>query len=157
MTLGDLIVTPDDDTTSGTINRGFGRLALNALIVGVFGALLYFGIHLFLDRQWTVSYFPIVLALMLIPFADHSSALRERVGLSLIMPFALGRLALFVILYFQMFHFHWFEAVFNDKGSGPLGLIVSAILGIAIGGYIGFRIVRRVGFFPNKTAGRPTI
>jgi hypothetical protein len=130
---------------------GFGRLTLNAVIVSLFGALLYLGIRLFLDRQWAVSFLPVALALTLIPFADHSSSLRERVGVSLIMPFALGGLALFVVVYFQMFHFHWFEAIFNDKGSGEFGLVVSAFLGIAVGGYLGYRIVRLSGIFANAT------
>lgn len=135
---------------------GIGRLALNAVIVCVFCSLLYLGIRLFLDRQWTVSFLPVALALMLIPFADHSSTVRERVGASLVMPFALGGLALFVVLYFQMFYFRWFEAIFNDKGLGPFGLIVSAFLGIALGGYVGYRIVRLSGIFANTSAGRPT-
>lgn len=136
---------------------GFGRLALNAVIVCAFGSLLYFGIHLFLDRQWAVSFLPVTLALMLIPFVDHSSSLRERVGVSLIMPFALSGLVLFVVLYFQLFHFDWFKAIFNGKGSGPFGLVISVFLGIAAGGYVGYWVIRRSDFFTNARAGRPTI
>ena len=149
-------MSPNLASTQVKSKYRFGRLALNVFIIGAFGALLYFGIRLFLDRQWMVSFVPATLALMLIPFADHSSGLRERVGLSLIMPFALGGLAVFVILYFQMFSFHWFEAIFNGKGSGPIGLIVSAFLGIAVGGFVGFRIIRRSGLFRNVNTGRPT-
>lgn len=149
-------MSPNHGSTDGRRKYRFGRLVLNVFIIGAFGALLYLGIRLFLNRQWTVSFFPVAFALMIIPFADHSSALRERVGVSLIMPFALGGLTGFVLLYFQMFNFHWFEAIFNGKGSGPFGLIVFAIFGSAVGGFIGVRIVRLSGLFPDANSGRPT-
>jgi hypothetical protein len=41
----------------------------------------------------------------------------------------------------QMFRFTWFENVFNSKDTGPLGLILFALLGLVVGGIMGWRLI----------------
>lgn len=54
------------------------------------------------------------------------------------MPLCVGCSALFAVGYFTMFRFDWFERIFNDKGTGPFGLIMSVALGFAAGGLSGW-------------------
>ncbi len=46
--------------------------------------------------------------------------------MSLAAVFAFVGLVGFIALYFLMFQLAWFEAIFNDKGAGEFGLILSA-------------------------------
>ena len=80
---------------------------------------------------------------MCIPFADHRSNLRERFKWSLMMPFVVGGVAVFAMLYLQMFRLAWFESIFNGKDSGPMGMILFALTGFAAGAYSGWRLVSR--------------
>ena len=126
-----------------TFRQRAGRLTVSTVVIIAFTGLGYAAIRLFLARYWLMSGVTMSVSLMCIPLADHSTSVRERIIVSLIMPFAVAGLAGFVVLYFQMFHFAWFESIFNDKGSGPFGLIVSAISGLAAGGFAGWWILGR--------------
>jgi hypothetical protein len=117
--------------------------------VVAFLALGYLAIIQFLQRNWLISFVVGSGAWMCIPFADHSAPVRERFVGSLVAPFAMGGLACFVLLYFQMFRFAWFEAVFNNDGTGPIGLIFSAITGLGAGGFIGWRVLSYAGWTPT--------
>lgn len=117
-----------------------------AVVVLAFFALGCIAIQRFLNREWMIALLAASASLMCIPWVDQTSQARERLAVSLVMPFAMAGLACTVLLYFQMFSFAWFEAIFNDKGSGPIGLMVSAITGLAAGGCMGWRLLRQVGW-----------
>ncbi len=117
------------------------RFIASSFIVMAFVFIGYSGIKLFLERQWLTSFFAVSFALMLIPMVDHTSTMRQRLAVSFVMPFALAGLASFVLIYFSMFRFPWFESVFNSKDTGPLGLIVFALFGLVVGGIAGWRLI----------------
>jgi hypothetical protein len=119
--------------------------AVSAVMVIAFLSLGYIALRQFLNHQWMLSFVAASASLMCIPLVDHTHSFRERCLASLTIPFAMGGFACFVLLYFAMFQFAWFEAIFNGKGSGPLGLIVSALAGLVAGGIVGWRILKYVG------------
>ncbi|QDT50270.1 Ankyrin repeats (3 copies) [Symmachiella dynata] len=121
------------------------RYAFSIVVVAVFLGAGYFGLRQFFDGHWFMAFVAVSISLMSLPLVDHTSSLRDRIFASLIMPFALGGLASFVMLYFQMFHFAWFEAIFNSKAAGPFGLIVFAIVGLIAGGYLGVCVLEFLG------------
>lgn len=69
--------------------------------------------------------------------------------MSLAAVFAFMGLVEFVALYFLMFQLDWFEAIFNDKGAGEFGLILSALGGLAVGGIVGARIATKIFEWPR--------
>jgi hypothetical protein len=46
--------------------------------------------------------------------------------------------------YFALFSLQWFERVFNNKASGPLGLAIFLFVFAGIGGYVGYGCVRLI-------------
>jgi hypothetical protein len=80
---------------------------------------------------------------------------RERIALALTVPyFVAGGVAGFFV-YLAMFSLPWFEAIFNDKGSGPLGLLLFvcgfSVAGVLAGGWVlerAFHLRRRQGTAP---------
>jgi hypothetical protein len=81
---------------------------------------------------------------MCIPWVDHTASIRERATMSLAAVFAFVGLVGFIALYFLMFQLAWFEAIFNDKGAGEFGLILSALGGLAGGGIVGARVATKI-------------
>ncbi len=113
------------------IARGLFNLAVVvAFTFAVSGAIWLF----YNGYPWHVA--ATTLALFMVAAFCAGNSMRERIVLSLCMPFlALGGLIGFKV-YFAMFTFSWFEAVFNSKDSGPLGLILF-VCGFAVATAIG--------------------
>jgi hypothetical protein len=81
-------------------------------------------------------------------------SLRERVVLALVVPsFVAGGVAGFFI-YFAAFSFRWFEALYNDKGSGPLGLVLF-VCGFAVAGGLAAGWVLERAFGIRRRPGTP--
>jgi hypothetical protein len=99
-------------------------------------------------REFLFAGTSLAIALVSIPFVTDEP-LRIRIAASFVMLFAVLGLFLGGIAYFCMFHFKWWDAIFNNKGSGPLGLIFFAFIFSAAGFYCGFRLVRLTGFTRN--------
>lgn len=137
---------PPDHRCSTPIT--IGQRVLHCVVTGIaflaFFSLGYLAIRHILDRNWVVSLLTASASLMCIPFVDQTSTLRQRFSASLIMPFAVAGLAGFILLYFGMFQLAWFERIFNDKGLGPIGLIVSALIGFGAGALVGWCVVQRI-------------
>lgn len=81
---------------------------------------------------------------MCIPWVDHKASIRERATVSIAAVFAFAGLVGFIFLYFLMFRWAWFEAIFNDKGAGEGGLILSAFGGLTVGGIVGVSIAKKL-------------
>ena len=138
------VSSADHDSPSSVTNTlatRMKRFATSSLVVMGFAFLGYSGIKLFLEKQWLISFFAVSSALMLIPMVDHTSTLRQRLAASFVMLFAISGLASFVLIYFSMFQFPWFESFFNSKDTGPLGLILFALFGLFVGGFAGWRLI----------------
>lgn len=145
-------------TTTPGVPLTMRQRALSAVVVVAFLTLGYVALRQFLSHRWMLSFVAASASLMCIPLVDHTHSFRERCLASFVMPFAMGGLAFFVSLYFMMFQFAWFEAIFNDKGSGPLGLIVTALVGLVAGGIVGWRIVKCVKIgYPADTINSSSI
>lgn len=127
------------------------RHALSTVVVVAFLAIGYIAIRQLFDGHLFVAFMAGSASLMCIPLVDHTSDFRQRLFASCLMPFAMAGLALFVMLYFKLFRIAWFERLFNDKGSGPVGMIFFALTGMVAGGYIGWRILTILGW---REAGR---
>ncbi len=117
------------------------RFLTSTLVVFAFASIGCLGIAQVQEKRFLIAYVAVSIALMLIPIADHTSTLRQRLLVSLVMPFALAGLAVFVWIYFLMFRFSWFERVFNSKDTGPVGMILFALAGLASGGIMGWRLI----------------
>ena len=127
--------------TASSIKKRVAKLLASVAILATFFGFGYWAFMLASDRRWVFAAFALCISLMAIPFAAFDAPLQERIESSLVMPFVLAGLVLSILAYFQMFRFGWFESLFNDKGAGPLGLIVSAFIGITAGGYLGWRVL----------------
>ncbi len=91
------------------------------------------------DLWFTISF--ATLSLSSIPWASTSAPWRDCLSFSLLMPICVFGASLAVFGYFAMFEFDWFERVFNGKGSGSLGLIVSLVLGFVLSGMAGGKLL----------------
>ena len=141
---GTTVISADHDSkprVTTTMATRVKRFVASSLIVMAFVFNGYCGIKLFLDKQWLAAFVVVCIALMLIPLADHTSSMRQRLAASLVMPFALAGLVLSVGIYFLMFRWPFFESIFNGKDTGPLGLIVFALMGLTVGGIAGWRLI----------------
>lgn len=138
---------------TGRVWRLLARLVFNATVVVAFMGFVVGCISLFYHGYpWHVAVGVVLIAMIAIAFAGKTWT--ERATLSLTVPFlALGGVAGFFI-YFWMFSFSWFEAVFNGKERGPLGLLIF-VCGFALG--IGLAacwcIHRLLGFFAVRLQG----
>ena len=148
-------MSPNLASTENKSKYRFGRLALNVFIVGAFGAPLYLGIRLLLDRRWVVSFFPVTLALMLIPFADHSYTLRERLRFSLTMPLLLAAWPCSPFSTSKCSAFTGSRSSSMTKVPGHW-VCSPPLLGIVVGAVVGFQIIRLSGLFHDVNTGRPT-
>jgi hypothetical protein len=102
-------------------------------------AFLYFGyafVRGMLDRTWWAAVGFAAISLAAVPWASTSSRPRDCLVGSLMMPVCVAGATLGAIVYFSMFQFGWFERIFNDKGSGPFGLIVFVVAGFGLGGLL---------------------
>lgn len=129
-----------------TFRQKLIRQASSTVVVGAFFAIGYLAFRQLLERQWILGFVAASASLMCIPFVDHSSSVRQRLFASCLMPFGLAGMAMFVLLYFQMFHISWFERVFKDKSSGPVGLILCALPSWFAGRYLGWRVLTFLGW-----------
>ena len=100
---------------------------------------LYFGYAFvcgMMDRTWWSAVGFAAISLAAVPWSSTSAQLRDCLAGSLMMPVCVAGATLAAIGYFSMFQFDWFERIFNDKGSGPFGLIVSVVAGFGLGGLV---------------------
>jgi hypothetical protein len=135
--------------------RGLFNLAvIIAFTYAVAGAIWLF----YHGYPWLIAGMTLTL-FMIVAFCSGRS-LRERIVLSLCVPFlALGGYIGFQI-YFAMFTVSWFNAVFNSKDIGPLGEIVFvcgfAVVTASVAGWsmhrLSFRVWHSVGKPPQKTS-----
>ena len=130
--------SPSGPSAGLRVLRTVARYTFNAVVVVVFTALVVGAIWLFYNGYPRLVASCTVLAFMLAPLFAKASW-TQRATLSLSVPFVvLGGVGGF-FLYFWMFSFSWFEAVFNNKGGGPFGLILFvsgfALAGGGLGGY----------------------
>ncbi|NQT11242.1 MAG: hypothetical protein HQ582_00745 [Planctomycetes bacterium] len=98
----------------------------NIVVVTAFTGAVVAAIWLFYNGYpWLVS-ISTLLIIMIAAFVAGDTG-RERIVVSLSVPFfALGGYIGFQV-FFAMFRFLWFEAIFNGKGGGPAGLIVFVV------------------------------
>jgi hypothetical protein len=94
-------------------------------------------------------------ALSAIPLVAANSK-KERIAATLVMPFIAIGLVGSIALYFAMFRFAWFAAVFNIPGFGPLGVIIFGLSASLVSGWHGYRCVRRKGGFQMAKRARLT-
>ena len=134
----------DPTVTKNDRPATFAERIVSITSVIAFFALGYFAITLFLNGKVIFSLLTGSMSLMCIPLVERRYSLRHRLACSLIMPFAMGGVACFVSLYFAMFRFAWFQDIFNDKGSGPFGLMMAVVFGLMVGGLFGWLILRSV-------------
>ena len=115
----------------------FGRYIIAAIATASFFYFGYAFVHGMMNRAWWSALGFVTISLASIPWASTTTRLIDCLSGSLIMPLCVGVAATFAIGYFNLFHFDWFERIFNDKGVGPLGLFLSVALGFVAGGLLG--------------------
>lgn len=126
---------PHVASSQGRLLHFLRRCLFNIFLVAVFAVTIGAACWLALNRHYQLLFISILSALMT-GALFVGETWRERIGLGLCVPFlGIGGYVGFQI-YFAMFHFSWFESVFNDKAGGPLGLIVF-VFGFAIAAAFG--------------------
>jgi hypothetical protein len=128
--------------------RGF---LFKSVFLIVWTAVLAVSVWLCWNRSFLLAGIGGAVTIMTIPLAA-AGTWQERLTASFIMPFVGLGFVLGVVVYFAMFRFTWFEAVFNNKGGGPLGLILFASSFSLAGGYLGHRCVHLVSRFLGRTS-----
>lgn len=119
--------TTDCQPSSATGGCHSARLVagvlFNIVVVTAFTGAVVAAIWLFYNGYpWPVSISTLLIFMIVAFFAGDTG--RQRIVVSLSVPFfAFGGYIGFQI-YSAMFRFLWFEAIFNSKGSGPAGLIL---------------------------------
>jgi len=113
-------------TAVATILRMLGM----AIVAVPFAGLVAGAIWLFYNGySWPVAT-GAILATMIVAWCGGRS-FSERWAMCLAVPFLVLGGCVGGLAYFGMFHWPWFEAIFNNDGLGPLGLITS-VLGCAV-------------------------
>jgi len=108
----------------------FLRILGTAIVAVAFAGLVAGAIWLFYNGYpWPVAT-GAILATMIVAWCGGRS-FSERWAMCLAVPFLVLGGSVGGFAYFGMFRFSWFEAIFNNDGLGPLGLITS-VLGCAV-------------------------
>jgi zinc transporter ZupT len=105
---------------------------------------LYLGygfITAMIAREWQTAAISVGLSLASIPFAVSEMQLRDCLAASLAVVTGVAASVVAFIAYFAMFDFDWFSGIFNDKGAGDFGLIMSVAIGFAAGGLLGWFVL----------------
>lgn len=117
-------------------------LGLRLVFVAAWLAVLAASLSMAADQRHAWAAAGITTCVVTIPLASRRSW-RERAELSAILFCGLIGLVAGVTCYFSLFWLAWFAWVFNDKGTGPLGLIVFALGGATAAGWLARRFVPR--------------
>ena len=117
-------------------------LGLRLVFVAAWLAVLAASLSMAADRRYVWAAAGTTACVITIPLAGRRSW-RERSALSAILLCGLIGLAAGVTCYFSLFWLPWFDSFFNDKGTGPLGLIVFALGGATAAGWLAKRFVPR--------------
>lgn len=129
------------------------RIVLRAGVVVFFTGLLGLCVGLY-DHGYPRLVATIALIGFMAAAALAGHSWRERVALALSVPFFVAGGAAGFLVYLGLFSFRWFEAIFNDKGSGPLGLLIF-VCGFAVAGGLGGAWVLERAFGLRRRPGRP--
>ena len=131
--------------TNETSRRSY-RFVITALACIALIALGYFWISSITGRKWINAAVTFTALVATAPWMFHHSHIRDAASASIsIFVGALGAI-LATILYFQMFNFDWFRNAFNDKGTGPFGLLIFFGMGFIIGWLITCRFLFIISF-----------
>lgn len=148
---------PSPSATSGLCSLRFlARAAFNMIVVVAFSGVVLGAIWLFYNGYpWLVSISTLLIFTIAALFVGGTW--RERIAISLCVPFFVVGGYIGFQVYFAMFHFPWFEPIFNDKAGGLLGLIIFvsgfAVAAAFAAGYALDRLLRalwRVGASPTN-------
>lgn len=132
------------ETPAAKWRANLWRWSQQIVVVILFLGSLYWGVTQFLSRHWIRGPLVVCLGIATIPWADPSLPVRERIRGSLVLIFVFAGMVLSIAGYFLMFYFEWFERIFNNKGGGEFGLMLSVFLGIGGGGYLGVKTVAKL-------------
>ena len=126
--------------------RRFSPLKITRASIAVSAtcAFLWFGyvfLNAMIDREWLRAVASVTVALAAIPWASHETDARNCLCASVAISIGAISAIASVLLYLKMFDFEWFERIFNDKGTGPLGMFLFAGVGFAFGGYVCWRLL----------------
>ena len=117
-------------------------LGLRLVFVAAWLAVLAASLSMAAHQRYVWAAAGTAACVVTIPLSSRRSW-RERAALSAILLCGLIGLAAGVTGYFSLFRLAWFDSVFNDKGTGPLGLIVFALGGATAAGWLAQRFVPR--------------
>jgi hypothetical protein len=103
--------------------RVVARAVFNIIVVAAFTGVVVGAIWLFYNGYpWLVSVSTLLIFMIAALFVG--GPWRERIAVSLCVPFFVVGGYIGFRIYFALFRFSWFEAVFSGKGGGPLGMII---------------------------------
>lgn len=137
-----------------TFKQKVYRTLSSVLIAAIFLSNCFIAVIYFNNRQWASAFVVGTAALMCLPFLSDSVPLRIRFISSALVTFAMAGMACALKMFFWIRDFPNFDAIVPDSGNRPLIIFVAflscMLLGTAIGGYIGWRLLDRFGFMTAK-------
>jgi len=114
-------------------------LMLNAGFFAVITSIIW----LFASGHYRIATTLFALFLAIAPLC-FSEPWIKRISFSLSAQFAIFGGCVGFFLYPQMFSFYWFKATFNEKGAGPVGLMLFVVLFATISGAVAYWLIRRM-------------
>ena len=152
---GAVQINADSDTnlTNDTVARTptIRKILAGTAVASFLGLGLLF-LQSMKTRDWAMAILTVVGGLSVIPWASYQASARDCwTGTLSLAVGSLGAIGA-VVIYLTLFYFDWFREIFNDKGSGPIGMFLFAALGFGVGGYATLRLLIRLSL-PTKTIG----
>ena len=128
-------------------------------MAAVAGVLFFYAGYEFLiamaDRHWSAAVIAVTVSLTAAPFCLYDQPLRTcSESAACIVAGVFGAVACH-LAYFAMMHIGWLERIFNDKGAGPLGLIMAVTIGFCGAATSAWFALRRAQAFISRRSSLP--
>ena len=139
---------PDSSTSQNRsdlrsrVSRSIWSYLLSFAIVLSFLGIELCVVRIMLSRNFLLAMFLGCIALMHIPLVHHGSPWRIRFAMSLAIPFAIVGAAMAIGGTYLTLQLPGIERFVNHPLSVPIFSLLAAAVGLAVGGNLGYRIVR---------------
>lgn len=122
------------------------RVVITTLATIALVVLGYIWIVGITEPSWIKAAFSFISLVTVLPWIFHNSHARDAASASISIFVGACSAILATILYFQLFNVDWFRETFNDKGTGPFGLLTFFGVGFTLGWFFSCRVLIMMSF-----------